>query len=87
VVDRHEGWPDRNIPGKLRQEIGSCIKGNGVLQLFLSLHFDRQLQSSSIFLPCFDTVGWGDRKGIRPVKCWVGGFVGGDDLTGALYVL
>ena len=28
----------------------------------------------------------GDRKGIRPVKNWIF-FVGGDDLTGALYDL
>jgi len=24
-----------------------------------------------ISLQCFDTVGWGDRKGIRPVKNWM----------------
>jgi len=25
-----------------------------------------------VFLQCFDTVGYGDRKGIRPVKLGVG---------------
>ena len=39
------------------------------------------------FLQCFDTVGWatGRASGLLNTGCWFVG--GGDDLTGALYVL
>ena len=39
-----------------------------------------------VFLQCSDTVGWvtGRASGLWKVGCW---FVGGDILTGALYVM